>query len=214
MNRDLKNVRKSYEKDRLNADMIPPSPAELLTAWMDEAREVDPDEFNAMVLSTVDEHGHPDARVVLAKDIKPSSLTFYTNYESAKGKQLMQHPVAALTFYWPGLERQVRIKGHVTRVDSEESNGYFASRPRASQLGAWASNQSRPLAEGETMEERLREIEARFEGDANIPRPLHWGGFEVEFEVVEFWQGRPSRLHDRWRYHRIEQRWNVEGLQP
>ena len=186
----------------------------MLTAWLDEARKSDPEDYNAMTLSTVDEEGLPDARIVLLRDLDQGGrgFVFYTNYRSAKGRQLAQCPAAALTFFWPNLERQLRIRGSVTQLTEKESDRYFMSRPRSSRIGAWASEQSEVIADRPTLERARVEIENRFPED--VPRPPHWGGYRLEAKTVEFWQGRPGRLHDRIQYLRKGQQWTQTRLQP
>lgn len=190
------------------------SMADRLTAWLEAARDADPEDYNAMTLSTVDAEGHPDARIVLLRDVdrEGSGFLFYTNYRSAKGKQLADHPSAALTFFWPALERQLRIRGTVERLSAEESDRYFNSRPRSSRIGAWASQQSESISDRQALEAARAEVEARFPGD--VPRPPHWGGYRLVADAIEFWQGRPGRLHDRIRCTRQGESWIQERLQP
>jgi len=185
-----------------------------LTAWLDEARESDPQDYNAMTLSTVGPEGHPDARIVLLRDLDQEGrgFIFYTNYRSAKGRQLSNCPSAALTFFWPGLERQLRVRGHVKPLTAEASDRYFQSRPRPSKIGAWASEQSEVIADRPALEEARAAAEARFPD--YVPRPPHWGGYRLEADVVEFWQGRPGRLHDRIRYLHKDGVWSQDRLQP
>lgn len=211
---ELRDVRKEYASHELHKESLPETPIALLNAWLEDARRVNPTEFNAMCLSTVDAEGRPDARMVLAKDVSADGVSFFTNAQSNKGMQLKETPLAALTFYWPELERQLRIRGVVNALSAEENDAYFRSRPRTSQLGAWASNQSRPSAGAAALDEQFKAAERRFAKTEVIERPLHWGGFRVSLEEVEFWQGRPSRLHHRWRYRQLNGQWEVEGLQP
>ena len=211
---ELHGVRKEYTSHELLEDSLSESPIALLNDWLESARRVNPSEFNAMCLSTVDADGRPDARMVLAKDVTPEGVSFFTNGESQKGIQLKARPVAALTFFWPELERQLRIRGAVTPLSAEENDAYFHSRPRTSQLGAWASNQSRPSAGPAALDAQFKAVERRFSDTQVVQRPPHWGGFRVALEEVEFWQGRPSRLHHRWRYRRVNGEWAIEGLQP
>lgn len=214
MDGNLQDARKDYAQGILTKEMLPSDPFELLTSWLHDAELNDPEEYNAMCLSTIDEDGNPDARMVLAKGISKDGLTFYTNDQSQKGRQLAHHAFAALTFYWRHLERQVRIRGRVVRTAELENDGYFASRPRSSQLGAWSSNQSSASEGPDALEAQLKATNERFSGVENIPRPPHWRGYTVQLEEVEFWQGRPSRLHHRWKYSRNSQGWTIEGLQP
>ena len=169
---------------------------------------------DAMTLATADADGAPDARMVLLKGFGPGGFRFFSNFESAKAAQLAAHPRAALVVYWRELDRQVRARGPVERLGVDDSDAYFATRTRESQLGAWASPQSRPLADRESLDERLAELEARFGEEAEIPRPDFWGGYLLRPEEIEFWQGQQARLHDRFRYTRVGGGWWIERLAP
>jgi pyridoxamine 5'-phosphate oxidase len=167
-----------------------------------------------MTLATAAHDGKPSARMVLLKGFDQNGFVFYTNYESRKGHELDENPRAALVFYWPELERQIRIEGRVEKLAQDESDAYFASRPLGSRLGAWASRQSEVISGRQVIESRLQELETEYK-DRAIPRPPHWGGYRVRPEAIEFWQGRPSRLHDRLRYRKLEDgRWVIERLSP
>ncbi len=193
---------------------LAPDPFAQFQAWFDTALAAGLPEPNAMTLATATPDGRPSARMVLIKGVDSRGFVFYTNYESRKGRELEANPWAALVFYWPELERQIRIEGRVERVAAEESDAYFASRPLGSRLGAWASPQSQVIPGRDVLEARLRDLEARF-ASGDVPRPPHWGGYRVVPEAVEFWQGRPSRLHDRLRYTRqADGRWAIERLAP
>lgn len=210
---NVSGVRREYGAVGLSEGDLAEDPIEQLRAWLDQAREAYPEEFTAMTLATADREGRPSARVVLLKGIDERGLVFYTNYDSRKGQELAENPRAALVFYWPALDRQVRIEGAVERTSREESEAYFRSRPPGSRLGAWASPQSRPMAGREELERRLHEAEERF--GEEVPLPEAWGGYRVRPETVEFWQGRPSRLHDRLRYSRSAGGgWHIERLAP
>jgi pyridoxamine 5'-phosphate oxidase len=187
-------------------------PIEQFEAWFAEAGEVVP-LAEAMTLATVDSDGAPDARMVLLKGHGPDGFRFFTNYGSPKAAQLEASKRAALVLYWRELDRQVRVRGEVQRLAGEDSDAYFATRPPDSRLGAWASPQSEPIAGREELERRLAEVTARFQGE-EIPRPDGWGGFLVVPQVIEFWQGRESRLHDRFRYSREGERWRINRLAP
>lgn len=183
---------------------------------LEEARRTGLPEPTAMALATADASGRPSVRMVLLKDADPRGFVFFTNLESRKAGELAENPFAALCFYWQPLEVQVRVEGAVTPVDEEEADAYFASRPRGSQIGAWASLQSHPLPDRRELEERVREVQARF-ADAPVSRPPFWSGFRVAPERIEFWHGRPSRLHEREVFHAdpaVAGGWRVERLYP
>lgn len=202
-----------YETAGLDLVDLSADPMEQWHVWHTAAFEAGVSEPNAMVLSTVDLHGVPDARSVLVRDADRFGFTFFTNYESVKSHQMSARPVAASTFVWLDLHRQVRLRGTVERVSDRESDEYFASRPRPSQIGAWASPQSETIRDRHELMELVVEHERRFAGEP-VPRPPHWGGWRLVPEEWEFWQGRPSRLHDRFRYHRDADRWAVRRLAP
>jgi pyridoxamine 5'-phosphate oxidase len=179
---------------------LPFDPFERFAALYEQARAAIPVDPNAMVVATVGPDGQPSARVVLLKDFDARGFVFYTNYESRKGQELAANPRASLVFPWHAIHRQVCVTGDVERTSAQQSDAYFASRPRDSQIGAWASPQSTELASRDVLEQRFREFAARYDGVDAIPRPPHWGGFRVVPDTVDFWHGRPSRLHDRFRY--------------
>ncbi len=207
-------LRSEYTRAGLAEADVDPDPTAQFRIWFEEALAANLHEPNAMTLATATPDGKPSARVVLLKGHDERGFVFYTNYEGRKGREMESNPNVALVFYWGELERQVRIEGRVSRVPESESDAYFASRPRGSRLGAWASEQSRPAANRGLLEERLRELEKTYEG-RGVPRPPFWGGYRVEPEVVEFWQGRENRLHDRIVYRRTgDGRWEIERLQP
>jgi pyridoxamine 5'-phosphate oxidase len=207
-------LRKEYTRAGLKESDAASGPIEQFRNWFDEALAADLHEPNAMTLATATPDGRPSARVVLLKGLDERGFVFYTSYEGRKGGELETNPYCALVFYWGELERQVRVEGRASRVSEDESDEYFGSRPPGSQLGAWASEQSRPVEGRGALEERLRGLEAQYEG-REVPRPPFWGGYRVEPEVVEFWQGRENRLHDRLVYRRSDNgEWGRERLQP
>lgn len=188
-------------------------PFALFNEWMEEAVKKEPNDPNAMALSTVDADGLPDVRMVLLKDADPSGFVFYTNLESAKGQELAANPKAALLFHWKSLRRQVRVRGLVTRTTDAEADAYFATRARPAQLGAWASAQSRTLPDRLALEKRIAEVGLRF-GLGKVTRPPHWSGFRVEPQVIEFWRDRPFRLHERLVFERAAGGWTTRRLYP
>jgi pyridoxamine 5'-phosphate oxidase len=196
----------------LRRSELPEDPIEQFREWYERALAEAP-LAQAMTLATVDAEGTPDARMVLLKGFGPDGFRFFTNYESAKGRQLESEPRAALVVYWRELDRQVRARGTVEKLGEADSDDYFATRPRDSQLGAWASPQSEPLPSREELDARVRELEARFEG-REVPRPAFWGGYLLRPRTVEFWQGQVGRLHDRFLYTREGEGWRIERLGP
>ncbi|MFI0431402.1 pyridoxamine 5'-phosphate oxidase [Mariniflexile sp. HMF6888] len=215
MEKDLSNYRKSYEKSELLLKDAPENPIELFQKWF---YEVDnffvEDETNAMTISTIGLDGFPKNRVVLLKRFTHEGFIFYTSYNSDKGKAIAQNPNVCLSFFWHGAERQIIIKGIAEKIAENLSDGYFESRPRGSQLGALVSNQSEIVASRAYLEQKLLDLEKTFEGK-EIPRPAHWGGYIVKPIEIEFWQGRPNRLHDRIRYQlQPDYNWEINRLSP
>ena len=215
MNNDLGNYRKSYDKGSLLESGISDNPLELFQKWFSEVDQHFPqDETNAMTLSTLGLDGFPKGRVVLLKKYTQQGFIFYTNYESEKGKSIIAHPKVSLSFHWAGAERQVIIKGKAEKIAVDVSDGYFESRPRGSQLGAHASQQSTVVPNRQTLENQLKTLEEKFK-NKSIPRPEFWGGFIVKPIEIEFWQGRANRLHDRIRYQlQSDFNWKIERLSP
>ncbi|MBB3837921.1 pyridoxamine 5'-phosphate oxidase [Runella defluvii] len=209
----IAHLRKDYTLNGLRKEDVLENPIDQFKRWFAEALASQVLEPNGMVLSTIGRDGYPHGRVVLLKDVDARGFSFYTNYLSHKGDDLAQHPVASLTFWWPELERQVRIIGKVEKVETAESDAYFAVRPRGSQIGAWVSEQSQTIADRKVLEEKWAELEAQFANQA-VVRPPHWGGYRVLPHQIEFWQGRPSRLHDRLCYTYESNEWKLERLSP
>lgn len=209
----IEALRREYSHRTLSEEDIAESPIEQFALWFRQALAADLPDANAMTLATASASGKPSARIVLLKGFDESGFRFYTNYKSRKGRELAENPHASLCFYWAELERQVRIEGSVTKLSSEDSAAYFSKRPRLSQLGAWASSQSKQVQSREALENNFEEMKERFEGE-EIPLPDFWGGFVLKPRCIEFWQGRPSRLHDRIVYERGSREWEVKRLAP
>jgi pyridoxamine 5'-phosphate oxidase len=212
---DLANLRKDYMQRGLDEAQMDADPIRQFQAWFDAAVAAAHPEPNAMAVASATPDGVPSARMTLLKGLDARGFVFYTNYESRKGAELAANPRAALIFFWVLLERQVRVEGSVERVSAAESDAYFHSRPTGSQLGAWASPQSQVIGSRADLEQAYRSLEQTY-ADHEIPRPPYWGGFRVVPQVIEFWQGRPSRLHDRLRYTRASavDAWHIERLAP
>jgi len=210
----IADLRQEYSRQGLNEAEVDPDPLVLFGTWLAEAIRAQVYEPNAMTLATVSAEGRPAARMVLLKGFDATGFVFYTNYTSRKGQELAHTPWAALVFWWGELERQVRIEGPVTPVAAAESDAYFASRPRGSRLGALASPQSRIIDSRRQLEQRLAELEAEY-AQRYPPRPAHWGGYRLAPFAIEFWKGRPNRLHDRLRYQRQDDgSWRIDRLAP
>jgi pyridoxamine 5'-phosphate oxidase len=211
---EISALRKEYSKASLDIKDVFPDPVKQFEKWFNEALQAQVLEANAMNLATVGESGRPTSRIVLLKGIEEQEFVFYTNYQSLKGRELEKNPACALTFFWPELERQVRIEGIADRVETNKSEKYFQSRPRASQLGAWASPQSAIIESRLLLEERVLQLEKKFDGKSALPKPQQWGGYKVSPIMIEFWQGRPSRLHDRIQYTKVDGQWKTFRLAP
>ncbi len=208
----ISEIRKSYTVAELEKDKLQADPIKQFRLWFDEALAAGLLEPNAMTLATVDKQGRPSARMVLLKDIDERGFVFFSNYQSRKAQDMADNPQVALVFYWYELERQVRIEGVASKIPAAESEAYFKSRPRESQLGAWVSQQSRVIASRELLSERYVALEKKY--PEAVPRPEFWGGYVVAPQVLEFWQGRLGRLHDRFCYRRLAKTWIIERLSP
>lgn len=210
---EIQGLRINYSKSVLDESKVDKNPLLQFDYWLKEAITAKVAEPNAMTISTVDALGFPGSRIVLLRGISEQGFKFYTNYHSSKGHDIEQNPKVALNFFWPDLERQVRVYGIIERLDESESDAYFASRPRESQIGAWTSNQSEVIQSREELEAREKKYTQEFDG-REVPRPEHWGGYLIKPVKVEFWQGRPSRLHDRLLYSLEGGDWKIERLAP
>ena len=213
MNRDIADIRKNYSLETLDENNIAGDAIEQFTIWWNDAVKSEIDEVNAMMLATSTPEGKPSARIVLLKDYDERGFVFFTNYNSNKGHALDENPNAALTFFWKELERQIRIEGIAEKVSALESDEYFYSRPAGSRIGAWASPQSSVIKNRDILDDNVEKYSTQF-GD-EIPRPENWGGFRIKPLMIEFWQGRSNRLHDRIRYTLTEEnKWKIERLAP
>jgi pyridoxamine 5'-phosphate oxidase len=208
----IADLRNEYTFGGLRRRDLDPDPLKQFNNWFQQAISAGAIEPNAMSLATVDGQGHPSSRIVLLKSVDPRGFSFYTNYESRKGRELAQNPNAALTIFWPQLERQVCIRGRCSKLSRQESEAYFKSRPLGSRLGAWVSSQSSKIANRDFLEKRLEEVTAQYGEEP--PLPDYWGGYVLDPVTIEFWQGRPNRLHDRFLYARQESNWTLERLSP
>ena len=211
---NLATIRSDYQKKSLSKREVSANPMDQFEHWFEEATSAEINEPTAMNLSTVDKNGRPTARIVLLKGINDSAFQFYTNYDSQKAQDLARNPFAALTFFWPELERQIRIEGKVEKLSALTSENYFSSRPRESQIGAWASPQSQVIENRYMLEEIVKNLKKKYDGK-DVPRPQHWGGYQLVPDKLEFWQGRSSRLHDRIVYRLgPDNHWMIERLAP
>lgn len=214
MSQSIAAIRKDYQQHTLTEAEVAAQPIDQFTTWWQEAQASEIDEINAMTLATASADGVPSARIVLLKGYDEKGFVFFTNYNSFKGRQLEENPRACLVFFWKELERQVRITGLIQKVSEKESDDYFHSRPVGSQIGAWVSPQSQVIYSRQQLEEKEKDLTAGFDGK-EIPRPTHWGGYCVQPLIIEFWQGRPSRLHDRIQYTLEDNGgWKIERLAP
>ena len=209
----LHQMRQEYAAGSLNETNMPHNPMEVFNGWLDFAINSGLTEPNAMTVATATADGKPSARVVLLKEVNDNGFVFFTNYMSRKGRELIVNPEVAIVFDWHNLERQVRVEGRAEKLSAEESEAYFNERPEDAKIGAWASPQSKIVKDREELEKHLEEIEEQFE-DMPVHRPSHWGGYLIRPSVIEFWQGRPSRMHDRIVYYKTEDGWTMHRLAP
>ena len=210
---DIKNLRLNYKKSTIDFKNLAKNPIQYFMNWFEDALKVNKQEANACVLSSVSSDNCPSSRVVLLKEVNENGFSFFTNYKSSKAKDIDANPNVAVNFYWPELERQVRIVGIAKKIMINDSDNYFKSRPRESQMGAWLSDQSKVIGLDYNFMETLNSLESKFK-DKEVARPLHWGGYFIEPIKVEFWQGRPSRLHDRLEYKIEDGKWIYKRLAP
>ncbi|MFK7905193.1 MAG: pyridoxamine 5'-phosphate oxidase [Chitinophagales bacterium] len=211
----VSKLRQNYRFNTLSEKEAKTNPFEQFNTWFEEALDSEIREPNAMTIATVSSDGHPSARIVLLKGYSEEGFIFYTNYESRKGKELAKNPYIAILFFWDILERQIRIEGKIERLSTEVSDNYFNKRPKSSRIGALASPQSQVIADRNIIEENMQELSKKYEDTEFIPRPGHWGGYIVVPSMIEFWQGRQSRLHDRLQYSLLEDgSWKMERLAP
>ncbi len=211
---NIADLREEYSRQKLDEQSVESNPLVQFKKWFQEALDAKSKEANAMTLSTVSPDGQPHGRIVLLKGLENDSFVFFTNYQSTKGHELNHNNKAALTFFWAELERQVRIEGVVTKISEAESTEYFHSRPAGSQIGAWVSQQSTEIPNRHYLEKKTEEFKLKFEGVDKIPKPAYWGGYQLTPHRIEFWQGRPSRLHDRILFEKTGNVWGIKRLSP
>jgi len=211
---NIQDIRKEYTQHSLNETDVVSNPLQQFERWFDQALKAQVMEANAFNLTTIDSDGKPHSRMVLLKGLTDKGFEFFTNYNSHKAQQIQANPWVSMTFFWPELERQVRVEGRASKISKERSQEYFFSRPHQSQLGAWASNQSEILSSRTLLEDRLEDLNNEYPEGTKVPFPTHWGGFEIEPNMIEFWQGRASRLHDRIRYTQEGLTWSMARLSP
>lgn len=214
MNREISDLRQTYVKGTLTLENLKQDPFEQFRIWFSEAQEAEIIEPNAMVLSTVSKEGIPSSRVVLLKEVDDDGLVFYTNYRSQKGREIEDNPNVSVVFLWKKMERQIRVSGRVEKVSRERTNSYYNSRPKESRIGAYVSEQSAIIKDRDILDSRKTEFDAKFADLEQFNAPEHWGGYKILVNQVEFWQGRPSRLHDRLRFTKQGKDWQIDRLAP
>ncbi len=210
----LKTTIRNYGKKNLTEASCPSDPINLFTEWLNDAMQHEPYEPNAMTVATVDKQGFPSARILLLKDVGPEGFVFFTNYDSAKGQEIATNSRLALTFWWPATERQVRVQGIAEKTSVDVSSDYFQTRSKESKIGAHVSNQSQVIANREVLDKQFSQLQAVYTNTNEIPRPEHWGGYQIKPMKIEFWQGGPHRLHDRICYEKVENNWKIYRLAP
>ncbi len=214
LQKEIFSIRVDFNQSNLNEKLVKKNPFSQFNVWMQNALDAKVNEPTAMTLSTADKKGKVDSRIVLLRDLDKNGFNFFTNYKSAKAHEMKENKKVALNFFWPELQRQVRIRGVIEKLPEKNSEAYFNSRPRESQIGAWTSHQSEVLSSRQELEDRFVELSAEFEGE-KVPRPKHWGGYRVKPLEIEFWQGRPSRLHDRLLFTKARSgKWKLDRLNP
>ncbi|MBP3944044.1 pyridoxamine 5'-phosphate oxidase [Sphingobacteriaceae bacterium WQ 2009] len=213
-NKDIAAIRADYSLGKLSEDSMLSNPIEQFQNWFNEALNAEVLEVNAFVLATVSPEGMPSSRILLLKDIQPDGFSFFTNYSSRKGKEIEENPKVSALFFWPELQRQVRIQGFVERLPAADSDAYFQSRPKGSRIGALASPQSQEIINRTVLEHAVEQLTAQYQDEEHIPRPAHWGGYIIHPLSIEFWQGRSSRLHDRIVYKKVADSWKIVRIAP
>jgi pyridoxamine 5'-phosphate oxidase len=214
MKNSIADLRRDYTRASLDVSNVDSDPVKQFETWFNDALRAEVIEPNAMTLSTVNAQGRPSSRVVLLKGVENRKFVFFTNYQSRKGRELESNAACALNFFWPDLERQVCVQGIADKVDPKISEAYFKSRPKMSQIGAWTSPQSTIIKDRSILEERFAQIQSKYKEDNELPKPHQWGGYEIDPLVIEFWQGRPGRLHDRIEYTKVDGQWKIHRLAP
>jgi pyridoxamine 5'-phosphate oxidase len=214
VNRNIQDIREDYRFGSLIEDQVPNNPIELFKQWFEDAQSANISEPNAMTIATVNQDGKPSARIVLLKGYSEEGFIFYTNYDSRKGQNIAANPFVSIVFLWKEIERQVRIEGKIIKLSEERSTAYYRSRPKGSQIGAWVSPQSKVIKDRFELEEKYEKFAHKYQEVDHLPKPPNWGGYIIQPTMIEFWQGRSSRLHDRLRYNSLKNNWQIDRLAP